>query len=134
MPTDPNGSRRSLETLRNHQTIGGNEFTDWAGGPGGRRGAIRFREQQQQAIAQAAVHGAKLADHIRHGGRKSPDASLLTNGKRSEAGEMRGSLDVTIDHRNAPRGVVASQKHYGDMFKQVTLNRGQPLVQASQSG
>jgi len=132
MPTDPNGSRRSAATARDHISLGGNEFTDWAGGPGGRGAAHRFRLQQQQAIAEAAAHhGAKLADHIRHG-RSQRDNSLLTNGKRSEAGEMRGSLDVTIDHKNAARGVTVSQRNSGDIFKSVKLNRGSPLSQASQ--
>jgi hypothetical protein len=51
MPTDPNGSLRSQATARDHIRIGGNEFTDWAGGPGGRGAARAYRDRLQSGVA-----------------------------------------------------------------------------------
>jgi hypothetical protein len=136
MPSDPNGSLRSAATARDHIRIGGNEFTDWGGA--GRKRAHDFRITQQDAIAKAAMaeqehgHGARLADHIRHGRAQSTN-SLLTNGKRSEAGETRHSASLDINLAGFPRGTTTKQATTGTMFKEVKLNRGYPMTTASSS-
>lgn len=62
LPTDPNGSMRSAETARDHITRGGNEFTDWAGGPGGRAAARAYRERVQAGVAAEAAANAAAAN------------------------------------------------------------------------
>lgn len=56
MPTDPNGSVRNAQRglYFPYKKIGGNEFTDWAGGIGGRRASTAYREMVEQGISNEA--------------------------------------------------------------------------------
>ena len=53
LPTDPNGSIRNAQRGLSfpYKKIGGNEFTDWAGGPGSRRTASAYRAMIEEGLA-----------------------------------------------------------------------------------
>ncbi|KJC47319.1 hypothetical protein UB31_18875 [Bradyrhizobium sp. LTSP849] len=140
MPTDPNGSRRSALTARDHISVrekgGLNEFTDWEGGPGGRAGARRYREALQAGIERTAErHGARLRDMVHRGGRRPPsDAELLKRGRRgSDASDaLKGSLGVKIDLNGFPKGTRTAISQEGGLLKEVALYRGRTMVQGSE--
>jgi hypothetical protein len=130
MPTDPNGHLRRPGFPYLHH--GGNDFTDWEGGPGGRAGARRFREALEAAVKREAdlhPHGtvARLSDHIRHN-------NLLKEGKKAgyissnNNGDL-GGASLTVDFKNMPRGVRTSAKTSG-LFKEAKLNRGRAMPMA----
>jgi hypothetical protein len=50
-----------------------------------------------------------------------------------DVGSLKNTLDVTIDHRNAQRGVMVKTAHNGPAFKTVTLNRGRPMGLAGET-
>lgn len=139
MPTDPNGSRRNPLTARDHIAVrerggGINEFTDWEGGPGGRRGARHYREQLQAAVERAAQrHGASLRDMARRGRRAPSDAELLKRGMKAvDASSLKGSLGVRIDV-NAPKNTRVSTSHEGSLLKEVALRRGRSMPLGSET-
>lgn len=76
MPTDPNGSAR---TGIHGKNIGGNEFVDFAGGPGGRAAAIAYRKFIEKNLGtdnpDAVVEGAPVPNvpgyHPRTGPRRA---------------------------------------------------------------
>ncbi|GEC52660.1 hypothetical protein ABIF38_005684 [Bradyrhizobium japonicum] len=123
MPTDPNGSRRSAASARDHISVrdrtGLNEFTDWAAGPGGRRAAHAYRQMIEQHI-NAERHGARLSDHI-----------IRNHLKSSHGSGLLGHASLSVDFHNMPRGTRTSAKVSG-MFKEAKLNRGRPMAMASQ--
>lgn len=56
LPTDPNGSVRNAQRGLSfpYMKIGGNEFTDWAGGPGSRGAASAYRTMIEEGLAREA--------------------------------------------------------------------------------
>lgn len=140
MPTDPNGSRRSALTARDHIAVrekggGLNEFTDWEGGPGGRPGARRYREALQAGVERAAQrHGATLRDMVHRGGRRPPsDAELLKRGMKGvDAGSLNGNAKLDITLNGFPKGTRTAHQADG-IFKEVQLSRGRQMPMASET-
>jgi hypothetical protein len=108
-------------------------YNDW-GGFRGHEYSRQWREaQQREVLAAAQHHGARLADHIRHGRERQTDGGLLKRGMKAvDAGSLNGSASLTIDLNGFPRGIKTAAKADG-LFKQVALNRGRPMAQASQT-
>lgn len=83
-------------------------------------------------VGHAEAHGARLRDFVNRGKRSPSDAELLRRGmKATDAGSLDGNAKLTIDLNGFPRGTRTTQKADG-IFKDVTLNRGRPMVTASE--
>lgn len=81
-----------------------------------------------------AAHGARLRDMVRRGRNAPSDAELLKLNRRSDGfGGLRNSLDVKIGLDGFPRGTKFSATPNGSIFKEVALNRGRPMSQASET-
>lgn len=130
MPTDPNGHLRRPGFPYLHK--GGNDFTDWEGGPGGRRGSRAYREmieghvnEDRDARAAREAHGARLSDHIRHRNilKNAKTSGLMGNG---DGGKL-GHASVSIDLNGFPKGTRATASTTG-LFKEYKLARGRTMM------
>ena len=102
MPTDPNGHLRRPGFPYLHH--GGNDFTDYEGGPGGRSAARRYREE--------------IEKHVR-------------SERRGGSGSIGTSHTLSINLEGFSRGTRTAYKGSG-LFKEVRLNRGRVMPMASQ--
>lgn len=89
----------------------------------------------EQLAEAARRHGPHLRDFIARGHGAHRDAEALRRVLRgADAGDsMRGSAHLTVDLNGLPKGTRTSLKTGGQLFKQVTLNRGRPMNSASES-
>jgi hypothetical protein len=85
----------------------------WAGGPGGRAGALAFRERQQAAI-QAELNRFKIDQ------------------TQAPAAKVEGSADLNINLNGFPKGTTTAFKTYGSLFGDVNLNRGNAAPEVAQ--
>lgn len=121
MPTDPNGSVTQMRKhgfVRPYKRIGGNEFPDFDGGPGGHASARRYREWQQHMVAQGSLAPA------------SSTVAMLGAARRAEAARtvhrVEGSASLKIDLNGLPEGSKLRSQH-GGMFREVQISRGRPM-------
>ncbi|WP_024340982.1 hypothetical protein [Bradyrhizobium japonicum] len=94
----------------------------------------RWQAWKQGVIAaDQQSHGARLSDMIRRGRRGPSDAELLKRGMRaSDAGSLNGNAKLDITLNGFPKGTRTAH-HADGIFKQVQLNRGRPMLQASET-
>lgn len=94
--------------------INGASFGDWGhfewGGTGG--------------------EGARIRDMVRRGRGGPRDPELLRRGMKSDS-DLSGNAKLTIDLNGFPKGTQTSHSADG-IFKEVTLNRGRPMLQSSE--
>jgi hypothetical protein len=96
LPTDPNGSLRGG---RGHEMMkrGGNEYTDWAGGRGGRRASEAYRRRFEQGISgENAVRSVPPATDAVKNVPSPPSMLMMPNGSATR----RGPVEIHINGGN----------------------------------
>lgn len=120
MPTDPNGSLRNPGHA--FKRIGGNEYTDWEGGPGGRSAASAYRQRLQQGVAASMSKSGNLPGALPQSA--SPSASFNdrwgTFAPITGMGSSRDALQGGSQTSNSTTN--SSQTHIGEM--NVTVPHG----------
>jgi hypothetical protein len=91
----------------------GERFNLWAGGPGGRAGALAFRDRQQAAL-QAELNRFKI------------DQSQAPSAK------VEGGANLNINLNGFPKGTTTAFNTYGQIFGDVNLNRGNAAPEVAQ--
>ncbi|MFZ3350186.1 MAG: hypothetical protein WA268_04880, partial [Xanthobacteraceae bacterium] len=137
MPSDPNG-RWPGGRVR----IGGNVFNDWGGGPGGHRGAARWREQFESQAGQAALRARSntyLHHFMHHRAGASGRDDLLHLGKQSGVmapapHRLEGGASLHVNFDGLPRGSRVKAERIGNAFDTLTIDRGRPMVRANTDG
>lgn len=111
------------------KNINGERFNDW-----GYPGSADFRRRLQagyEASNRARQRGASLRDMARRG-RPATDAELLKRGMKAvDAGALNGNAKLDITLNGFPKGTRTAHQVDG-IFKEVQLNRGRPMLQASE--
>lgn len=145
LPTDPNGSltqTRRQGYSRPFMKIGGNEFLDWNGGPGGHRAAARYRHMIMEGVARersersasgsislGRTPSAHPSDILLDGGATPPPFSFgagaamqrgapVTNNNRTSSTNIQ-SMNVTVPQGSDPdayaRGIIQRLAHYNNV-------------------
>ncbi len=108
MPTDPNGSITQWQRHGRrypYERVGGNEFPDWEGGPGGRRASAAYRAMIEEGLAREANAKAAGPPSVLTG---QPMASAANRtfdswnalGLGARGALMRGNVSTTTNSNN----------------------------------
>lgn len=146
LPTDPNGSVRNAQRGLSfpYKKIGGNEFTDWAGGPG-RAAATSYRKMIEDGLErEKRAREAGPQSPLTTQPRQAPSNDTFRNWNNLDVG-ARGALTnpvsssvtnsrthtTNIENMNVAPPPGASPAEYGGGIRQ-ELNRYDNVMNANQ--